>query len=211
MQFTQSLLVDNDDVHIDNFAINRDSISSVSSRHGRLSVKATPKINYSEYNWFPQINRREWHDHTSKMLFIEWMPLTYFMAAGVITSMNIDRRECSAYANNAMENIMIYVFGPILFMRILGFVFMDKPKLIIYQIMLIYSYLAFSLGIWEYKTMMGMIELPRECFSPLSVSMLNLMTMTSFYIFFLTPYLTILMLIPYYLYLVYKNISRKRQ
>ena len=41
--------------------------------------------------------------------------------------------------------------------------------------------------------------------------MLNLMTMCSFYIFFLTPYLTILLLIPYYLYLVFKNISKRRQ
>lgn len=95
-------------------------------------------------------------------------------------------------------------------MRILGFIFMDKPKLIIYQIMVIYSYLAISLSIWEYKTMQGMAHLERSCFSPLSVSMLNLMTMASFYIFFLTPYLTILMLIPYYLYLVYQNISKKR-
>ncbi len=54
---------------------------------------------------------------------------------------------------------MIYVFGPILAMRILGFIFMDKPKLIIYQIMIIYSYLAISLGIWEYKTMQGMTQL----------------------------------------------------
>lgn len=145
------------------------------------------------------------------MLFVEWMPITYFMAAGVITSINIERYECSNYANAAMENIMMYVFGPILAMRILGFMLMDKPKLIVFQIMIIYSYLAISLAIWEYQTMQGMTHLSKECFSPLSVSMLNLMTMTSFYIFFLTPYLTILMLIPYYLLLVYRNISRKRQ
>ena len=110
-----------------------------------------------------------------------------------------------------MENIMIMVFGPILAMRILGFMFMDKPKLIVYQIMIIYSYLAISLGYWEYSTMQGMAQLPKSCFSPLSVSMLNLMTMCSFYIFFLTPYMTILLLIPYYLYLVFKNISKRRQ
>lgn len=110
-----------------------------------------------------------------------------------------------------MERIMWYVFGPILGMRILGFMLMNKPRLVIYQIMIIYSYLALSLTYWEYSTLQGMYSLPRSCFAPLSVSMLNLMTMCSFYIFFLTPYLTILLLIPYYLYLVFKNVSQRRK
>ena len=110
-----------------------------------------------------------------------------------------------------MENIMLWVFGPILALRMLGFVFMDKPNLICYQILIIYTYLALSLGFWEYDTASGLTKLPRSCFHPMSVSILNLLTMTTFYIFFLTPYLTILMLIPYYFYMVYKNISRERK
>ena len=87
------------------------------------------------------------------MIFIEWMPLTYFLAAGIVTSLNVDRKECSAFANHSMENIMIWVFGPILALRMLGFKFMDKAHLIVYQIMIIYSYLAISLVYWEYSTM----------------------------------------------------------
>jgi len=66
------------------------------------------------------------------MLIIEWIPLTYFMAAGIFTTMSVDRQVCTAYANNSMENIMIQVFGPILGMRIFGFMFMNKPKLVVY-------------------------------------------------------------------------------
>jgi hypothetical protein len=66
------------------------------------------------------------------MLFIEWMPLTYFMAAGIVTSLNMDRHECSTFANHSMENIMMWVFGPILAMRIIGLIFMDKSNLIVY-------------------------------------------------------------------------------
>ena len=158
LQFTESLIDNESGVNSEAFAINETHDSCVTrdscvSRHGKTQVKETPRINYSEVNWFPHINRREWHEHTSKMIFIEWMPLTYFLAAGLVTSINVDRQQCSAYANHSMENIMMYVFGPILAMRMLGFVFMDKPNLIVYQIMIIYSYLAISLGYWEYSTM----------------------------------------------------------
>ena len=152
IQFTESLLDNESGVNSEAFAIN-ETRPSCGSRHGKIQMKETPRINYSEVNWFPHINRREWHEHTSKMIFIEWMPLTYFLAAGIITSLGVDRKECSNFANHSMENIMMYVFGPILALRMLGFVFMDKPNLIVYQIMIIYSYLAISLGYWEYSTM----------------------------------------------------------
>lgn len=52
--------------------------------------------------------------------------------------------------------------------------------------------------------------MPQECFKPLKVSMLNLVTMLVFYVFVLSPYVTILLMLPFYIYDVFKEANRQR-
>ena len=52
LQFSTSLLDNESGINSEQFTINETRISSI-SRHGRVSVKETPKMNYREYNWFP--------------------------------------------------------------------------------------------------------------------------------------------------------------
>lgn len=56
-----------------------------------------------------------------------------------------------------------------------------------------------------------MIHLDKACFRPLKVSMLNLVTMLVFYVFVLSPYITIMLMIPFYVYEVFKEANRRRQ
>jgi hypothetical protein len=50
-----------------------------------------------------------------------------------------------------------------------------------------------------------------QCFRPIHVSTLNLIAMTTFYMFYLTPFVTIAGLLPWYFYMVYKHINQERQ
>lgn len=68
-----------------------------------------------------------------------------------------------------------------------------------------------SLIYWDVSTFEGLCHLPRECFKPLKVSMLNLVTMLVFYVFVLSPYVTILLMLPFYVYDVFKEANRQRQ
>ena len=114
-------------------------------------MKATPKINYADQHWFPDINVREWNAHTHKMILVEWMPLTYFVAIGILSleGSRTDPNGCSLYASKQIEKLMIYVFCPIIVMRLFGTVLLNKPNLIIYQLFMIYTYMIVSLSIWE--------------------------------------------------------------
>lgn len=69
---------------------------------------------------------------------------------------------------------------------------------------MIYGWLIVSLTLWELKTFEGIFTLNKQCFRPLSVSMLNLLTMLVFYCLVLSPYVTIVVLVPFYIYQVYK-------
>jgi hypothetical protein len=46
---------------------------------------------------------------------------------------------------------------------------------------------------------------------PVHVSTLNLVAMTTFYMFYITPFLTILLMMPWYLYYVYTHINQRRE
>lgn len=106
---------------------------------------------------------------------------------------------------------MFYVFLPIISMRILGTIFLNKSNLIIYQMFSIYTYLVVSICIWERQTLAGLKEMREVCLRPVHVSTLNLIAMTTFYLFYITPFLTILLMMPWYFYIVYQHINRSRQ
>ena len=95
----------------------------------------------------PEINLREWLNHTSKMLIFDWMPLTYFTFASMLAPR--DNIGCYHYAQTQIKNLMLWVFAPVLFMRFIGLIFMNKRHLIIYQVIIIYGYLTLSLSIWD--------------------------------------------------------------
>jgi len=168
----------------------------------------TPPMNYGEINWMPRIRVNEWLDHSSKMILFEWCPLTYFVLAAVIAPK--DQHGCSAYAHKSINNLILYVFGPILILRFMGTIWLNTQKLIIWQIIFIYGWLIISLCIWDIHTFKGMMALDRECFRPLQVNLLNLMTMLLFYSLILSPYLTVVCFIPFYIYEVFKAADRKR-
>ena len=69
---------------------------------------------------------------------------------------------------------------------------------------MIYGWLIISLIYWDVTTFEGL------CFKPLKVSMLNLVTMLVFYVFVLSPYVTILLMLPFYIYDVFKEANRQR-
>lgn len=160
--------------------------------------------------WMPRIKVSEWKDHTAKMVLFEWCPLCYFVFGAFVLPK--DESGCSAYAVESIQNIIYWVFGPILALRLFGTLFFNTQRMIIYQIMVIYGWLIISLCIWDVKTFQGLYTLDRVCYRPLSVSVLNLVTMLLFYCLVLSPYLTIVCLIPFYIYEVYKahDYHRKR-
>ena len=144
---------------------------------------------------------------------IEWMPLTYFVAIGILSMERheTDPNGCSMFANKCIESIMVYVFLPVITLRILGTLFMNKTELIIYQLFIIYGYLLVSLFIWEVNTLEGIKEKRSECIRPVHVSILNLIAMSTFYMFYLTPFFTFFLMLPWYFYAVYKHIHQQRQ
>ena len=189
--------------------VHRESTVSASTNHQKKQAVQTPKLNFARIQIMPEISVREWQTHTSHMLIFDWFPLTYF-AMSTVLSPN-DHHGCKAYALRNTENLLYFVYGPVLFLRFLGAVFMNRQKLIIYQIFFIYSYLVIALTTWEIEAVSGMKQLSNQCYHPLKMSMLNLMIMTMFYLFVLCPYITVILMLPYYFYLVYKQANRVRQ
>lgn len=179
--------------------------------HPKTQVPKTPPVNYRDIQWMPRIKVSEWLDHSGKMILFEWCPLSYFVLAALILPK--DHHGCSAYAIHSIHNIILWVFGPILILRFIGTLFFNTQRMIIYQIMVIYGWLIISLCVWDIKTFEGMLNLDKACYRPLSVSILNLVTMLLFYCLVLSPYLTIVCLIPFYVYEVYKahDVHRKKQ
>ena len=144
------------------------------------------------------------------MILIEWMPLTYFVAIGVLSieRATTDPHGCSLFANNRIEALMVWVFLPVISMRILGTLFLNKTELIIYQLFAIYGYLLVSLFFWEVNTLEGIREMRDTCIRPVHVSMLNLIAMSTFYMFYLTPFFTFFIMLPWYFYAVYNHINQ---
>ena len=98
-----------------------------------------------------------------------------------------------------------------LVLRFLGLVFMNKRKLIIYQIIIIYGYMLVALTTWEAITIKGTRQLPSTCFRPLKMASLNLVLMALFYIFVLAPLWMIVLLLPIYMTKLYKNVKAQRR
>jgi hypothetical protein len=144
------------------------------------------------------------------MILIEWMPLTYFVLIGVLSieKHETDPNGCSLFANHRIESIMWYVFLPVITMRIFGTVLLNKTELIIYQLFAIYGYLLVSLMIWEINTLEGIKDMKGVCIRPVHVSMLNLIAMSTFYMFYLTPFFTFFLMLPWYFYAVYTHINQ---
>ena len=92
----------------------------------------------------------------------------------------------------------------------MGTIWLNTQKLIIWQIIFIYGWLIISLCIWDIKTFQGLMALDHECFRPLKVNLLNLMTMLLFYSLILSPYLTVVAFIPFYIYEVFKAADKRR-
>ena len=178
-------------------------------KHPRKVDPETPELNYGNVTWMPRINVNEWLEHTSKMVLFEWFPLTYFTIATVLAPK--DNLGCSAFAIGKTRELITMVFGPILAMRFIGSLTMNTSKLIIYQILIIYGWLIIGLLYWDVSTFEGMVHLDKQCFRPLKVSMLNLVTMLVFYVFVLSPYVTILLMLPFYVYEVFREANRRRQ
>jgi type III secretory pathway component EscU len=146
----------------------------------------------------PRLSVREWLHHTSQMLIFDWFPLTYFTMASILAPR--DNLGCHRYAQDAVQDLLFYVYGPVLLLRFLGTLFMNKSHLIIWQIIIIYTYLAIALLIWDLSAIDGMKHLSHHCFKPLHMSMLNLILMTLFYMFVLCPYITTALMLPYAAY-----------
>lgn len=136
--------------------------------------------------------------------------MTYFVAIGVLSIERAatDPNGCSLFANNRIEALMVWVFLPVISMRILGTLFLNKTELIIYQLFAIYGYLLVSLFIWEVNTLEGIKEMRDVCIRPVHVSMLNLIAMSTFYMFYLTPFFTFFIMLPWYFYAVYNHINQ---
>ena len=73
---------------------------------------------------------REWLLHTSHMLIYDWFPLTYFTMAAIISPK--DNYGCYNYSIHRVSDLLYWVYAPILLLRFLGLVFMNKRRLIIY-------------------------------------------------------------------------------
>ena len=97
--------------------------ASVRNQHPQLTVPNTPPINYQNIAWMPRVNVSEWLEHTSKMVLFEWLPLTYFVIASVISPK--DDIGCSKYAIVKTYDLLTYVFGPILALRFIGSLFFN--------------------------------------------------------------------------------------
>ena len=78
----------------------------------------------------PKISVREWLHHTSQMLIFDWFPLTYFTMASILAPK--DDLGCKTYTKASVQNLLCFVYGPVLFLRFLGTIFMNKPHLVIY-------------------------------------------------------------------------------
>jgi hypothetical protein len=106
--------------------------------HQKKMVCETPRLSLSEINWTPEFRVTEWMWHTRKMLVIEWFPLVYFAVAGMLARR--DNFGCFDMAQARMNSLFMDVFIPVLALRMLGIIFLNKPRLIIYQFLIIYGY-----------------------------------------------------------------------
>lgn len=212
--FTQSLLGYSDDRSYltgkttETFSTDLEESEKPRPRHPKKVEKATPQLNYREINWLPRIDVREWREHQSTMILFEWFPLIYFSVSTMLAPK--DHLGCHAFARDKTKELVMYVFGPILIMRIVGTQWFNKPAWIGYQIGIIYGWLIMTLLYWDVKTFEGMMHLDRHCYYPLKVSMLNLSTMLVFYVFVMSPYLTLILMIPFYAWEVFKEANRQR-
>ena len=200
------------ETHGINASINFDYIetreSSVSI-HPKKEEKGTPQISIADLDVMPIISVREWMLHTSHMLIYDWFPLTYFTMAAIISPK--DSYGCYNFAMNRVSDLLYWVYAPILLLRFLGLVFMNKRKLIIYQIAIIYGFMLVALTVWESQTITGMRQLPKQCFRPLGMSSLNLVLMVLFYLFVLTPLYTIALFVPLYIAKLYKDVKTQKR
>lgn len=96
-------------------------------------------------------------------------------------------------------------------MRLAGCMLLNKSNQIALQIIVIYSWLICSLTYWNISTLIDLSHLDRQCFRPLQLSILNTILMVVFYTFVLSPYITILSIMPIYIYQVIKSANRHRQ
>lgn len=136
------------------------------------------------------------------MLIIEWFPVTYFSLISILLPQDLD--GCSYNQDLAINNLMLWVLAPTLLLRFLGLVLMSKPDKIFYQILMIYGYYTCSLVYWISHTFRQVVSMPYQCFVPMKVTTLNLMTMEAFYTFMLVPYLTVVLMLPVYFFYVLK-------
>ena len=64
------------------------------------------------------------------MLVFDWFPLTYFTVSAVIAPEDII--GCHAFGVERASSLLYTVYGPVLMLRFLGMLFLNKPRLIIY-------------------------------------------------------------------------------
>ena len=89
------------------------------------------------------------------MLLFEWFPLTYFGLTMYLAHQ--DGFGCKLFALHKFRSLVTVVYGPILAMRLIGYVFLNKSNQIAVQIIIIYSWLIGSLSYWGISTL---IEIP---------------------------------------------------
>lgn len=142
-------------------------------------------------------------------MIFEWIPLTYFTFASLLLPK--DNLGCSLYAHQRILLIMEVVFGPVLILRCLGMMFANKSHLIFWQIIVIYTWFVVSLTWWVFSTAHGMKFLDSECYHPLKVSLLNLITMVTFYMFMLAPYIGVVIFLPQVLYQIWKAVNHQKR
>ena len=205
----QSLLDEENNANLTNNLEFTEQARERTSSHRKKINPKTPEFSYREVRWFPEFRVSEWLWHTQKMLVFEWFPLTYFAIADIIAPRDV--YGCHYTASKRVESLIVWVCFPVLMMRFIGLVFMNKSNLIIYQFLMIYGYQMVALAVWDINTIRAMNSAPRVCFQPLKLSMCNLIAMNGFYLFMLIPYLSIIAVLPYYFYRVFKNANKQRQ
>ena len=169
----------------------------------------TPQIPLADLDVLPNISVREWLLHTSHMLVYDWFPVTYFCIAALVSPR--DSLGCSLLGLQQLTALLWYVYVPVLFLRFIGVSFFLKKEYILAQILVIYGYMFVSLTIWEMQTLQGMKQLDNTCFRPMHMATLNLILMTFFYLFVLSPLYTFIFLMPLYLFKVYKEAQYQRR
>jgi hypothetical protein len=169
----------------------------------------TPNIPLAELDVLPNVSVREWLIHTSHMLIYDWFPLTYFCIAALIAPR--DDIGCHSFVLKTLTELLWYVYIPVLMLRFIGISCFLKHEYILGQILVIYGYLFMSLSIWEGYTLTGMRNLDGQCFKPMKMSTLNIILMSFFYLFVLTPLYTFVFVMPLYLYKVYREVQYERR